>query len=130
MPHDARKIQRVQTWLHVACARMYVGYDVVVSADFCDEGNHATIQRDGLGFMVHLAEGFFDLDARSKRAVLVHELAHTYFDQMDSVQEAMLANKLSPVDLDTMRKLRIDAEHTAIDRVTRAVCPSVALPKF
>jgi hypothetical protein len=60
----------------------------------------------------------------------VHELAHTYFDQMDSVQEAMLANKLSPVDLDTMRKLRIDAEHTAIDRVTRAVCPSVALPKF
>lgn len=128
--HDPRKIAKVAKWLGPVCARMHVHHHVRVGVDHCEEGNHATIQRDGMGFLMLLEQDFFALSADMQRTVLVHELAHTYFDEMDASHEAMLSTRLSQVDASALRQLRLNAEHGVIEKVTRALAPLMPMPRF
>ena len=128
--HDPKKIAKVQAWVDPVAARMFVAYAVRVHQEHSEENTNATIQRYGGGFAMHLGSGFFSLPRDEKRIVLVHELAHTYFAQMDSVHEGMLSKRLSPLDADTWKALAADAEHDAIDRITRDLAPMMPLPKF
>ena len=130
MQHEPKRIAKVQRWLDGVCARMHVASRVIVDADPCEEGAHAQIHRGGMCFLLKLEEDFFARPADFQRAVLVHELAHTYFSQMDDVHDAMVDARMSPVDADTMRRLRLDAEHTAIERITNALAPCMPLPRF
>ena len=130
MTHDARKLMKVARWLGPVCARMHVGHDVRLASEPCDDGAHATIQRDGMGFVLHIEGAFFTRAPSLQRAVLVHELAHTYFDDMDAAHDAMLDKVLSPVDLDRVQRLRGNAEHAAIEKITRAIAPHMPLPRF
>lgn len=128
--HDKRRLAKVAKWLGPVCARMHVSHQVRVGADYCDDGNHATIQRDGMGFLLLLEQDFFYQPPDLQRTVLVHELAHTYFDEMDASHEAMLATRLSQVDASALRQLRLNAEHGVIEKVTRALSPLMPMPRF
>lgn len=128
--HEAKRIAKVQRWVDTVCARMHVASRVVVDSDVCDDGAHGQILRGGMCFMLRVEPDFFARSPDFQRAVLVHELAHTYFAQMDDVHEAMVEHRMSHVDAETLKRLRLDAEHTAIERITNALAPCMPMPKF
>lgn len=128
--HDQKRIAKVQRFVNVACAHMYIRTAVRVEREFCPDDASATVESSGQGAHIYLGKGFFDMPAAEQREVLAHELLHTLFDGMNNTLEAMTQNVFGRVDLERFRFLQLKEEHAIIDSLQRVCARLLPLPKF